>query len=171
MGVVLGIDPGLKGGLALVAIGSCDSGITFMRPTLLAVSEIPIFGEDAKRRVYVRGVMKFIRKFPPQVAYIERAGVFPGQGIASGFLYGRAVGALEATVQGLMIPLTPVEPRAWKRAYGLVKANKEESRQLALELFPSFKEEFGRKKDHGVAEAALIAWYGCTQMRRAVAAE
>jgi crossover junction endodeoxyribonuclease RuvC len=33
-------------------------------------------------------------------------------------------------------------------------------RALALRLFPSTAEHFARKKDHGRAEAALIARYG-----------
>lgn len=167
----------MRGGLALVAIGECANGISYMRPTLLAASEIPVWGEDAKRRVDVRAVMKFIRKFPPQAAYVERAGVFPGQGISSGFIYGRAVGALEAVVQGLMIPMHLVEATAWKRSCGLLRADKEASRQLAIGTFPALKAAFAKKGSHGVAEAALIAWYGCKmtrfspQTRRAVAAE
>ena len=46
----------------------------------------------------------------------------------------------------------------WKRHYGL-NSEKERARALALRLWPT-SEHFGRKKDHGRAEAALLARYG-----------
>jgi crossover junction endodeoxyribonuclease RuvC len=55
------------------------------------------------------------------------------------------------------IPLTIVEPSVWKRAPKLYGADKETSRQRVLELFPAAHALLARKKDHGRAEAALIA--------------
>lgn len=136
-----------------------------MRPILLAVSGIPTTGEGTQRRVDVLAAMRWIRKFPPDHAVIERAGVMPGQGIASGFRYGRAVGALEAVAQGLLIPLTQVEPAAWKAFHGLLKAEKEDSRQKAIAVFHGAADKFNLRTEHGKAEAALIAYYGLMKMR------
>ena len=55
------------------------------------------------------------------------------------------------------IPLTIIEPTAWKKFHGLRGGEKEASRQRALMLFPSAHALLARKKDHGRAEAALIA--------------
>lgn len=162
--IVLGIDGGLSGGLALVALGE-GGGVTYMRPTLLGVSDIPTSGEDSKRRVDVRAVMRFIRKHPPDHCFMELAQAMPEQGVSGVFRYGRAIGALEAAVQGLLIPMTLVTPQVWKKAHGLSGSDKEASRQRALQLFPSGAADLSRKMDHGRAEAALIAWHGIMQMR------
>ena len=153
MTVVLGIDPGLSGGLAIVA----GEGDGF--PRLLLVADVPTYGEDAKRRVDAVATMQLIRRFPPDFAVIERAQAFPEQGSSSGFNYGRAVGALETCIAGLLIPHQIIESRAWKKFHGLLKADKEASRQRATGLFPG-AEGLSRKKDHNRSEAALMAVYG-----------
>jgi hypothetical protein len=50
-----------------------------------------------------------------------------------------------------------VEPSVWKRRHKLRGKDKEGARQLAAQLFPSAHHLLARKKDHGRAEAALIA--------------
>ena len=156
--IVLGIDPGLSGGMAIVA------GERGSVPRLLAVEDIPTHGENAKRRVDAIAVMQFIRGNMPDYGVIERAQAMPDQGSSSGFIYGRAVGALETCIEGLLIPNRVVEASAWKKANGLIKADKEQSRQRAIKLFPGNHNFFARKKDHNRAEAALIAWYGLQLM-------
>jgi Holliday junction resolvasome RuvABC endonuclease subunit len=153
--IVLGIDPGLSGGLAMVSYGMPGAKLA-----LLGVAEIPTTGEKAKRRVDVGAIIKFIQdRGPPHHAVIERAQAMPEQGSSSGFHYGRAVGALEATVEGMLIPHMIVEVSAWKKANGLIGRGKEDSRQRAIKLFPGTR-SFDLKGDHNKAEAALLAWYG-----------
>ena len=147
---ILGCDPGLNGGLALVAINGAA-------PQLIDASDIPIVGSGAKTRVDVLAIHAWIETHKPDHAVIERAGVMPRQGIASGFKYGRAVGALEAVIALGGIPLTVLEPAVWKRRLGLYGTDKETSRQRALQLFPVAHALLARRKDHGRAEAALIA--------------
>ena len=60
----------------------------------------------------------------------------PKQGASSGFKYGRAAGALEAVLACCEIPLTIVEPTAWKKTHHLRGGDKEGARQRALQLFP-----------------------------------
>ena len=161
--IVLGIDPGLAGGIAVVK-GTRGA------PALIAVIDIPTSGADAKRRVDPIAVIRFIQEHNPDFAVIERAQAMPDQGSSSGFSYGRAVGYLECCVLGMEIPLEIVEPRAWKKTHGLSGRGpdgtklsspevKEQSRQKALLLFPG-SSFFARKLDHGRAEAALIAEHG-----------
>lgn len=150
--MILGIDPGLSGGLAV---------IDGTPPTILEVIDVPTTGEKAKRRVNVIAVMKFIRRHPGiTAAFIERSQAMPGQGVSSGFIYGRAVGALETCVEGMLIPLTVIESTAWKKAHGLIKTGKEDSRQRAIRLFPTSAGRLELMKHHNRAESALIAWYG-----------
>ena len=146
---ILGIDPGLAGGLAIVDATA---------PRLIDAVDIPIIGTAAKTRVDVLGIRIWIEAHRPiDHAVIERAGVMPRQGISSGFKYGRAVGAIEALIALLEIPLTIVEPSVWKRRLGLIGGDKETSRQRALQLFPAAHALLALKKHHGRGEAALIA--------------
>lgn len=149
----LGIDPGLEGGIAVVVKRDDLSGIY----QLLEVIDIPIVGYEAGKRVDVQAVVDFICKWQPARAYIEHAQAMPKQGVSSVFKYGRSVGALEACVVMCSIPIVFVHPSVWKRKWALIGKDKEASRQLALQEFPTAHKMLARKKDHGRAEAALIA--------------
>jgi uncharacterized protein YbjT (DUF2867 family) len=94
---VLGVDPGKYGGLAILSKGADE------------VIDIPIVGDKVKARVNVPELVRWLKDNPVDHAFIERAQAMPKQGASSGFLYGRCVGALEATVQALGIPMTIVE--------------------------------------------------------------
>jgi crossover junction endodeoxyribonuclease RuvC len=148
---ILGADPGIAGGLAIVEI------LADVAPRLIDAIDIPIHGVAAKERVDVTAVCAFIVRHQPTHAFIERAQAMPKQGASSGFKYGRAVGAIEAAVTCCDIPVTIVEPSMWKRIHRLPGKDKEAARQRALQLFPAAHAMLARKKDHGRAEAALIA--------------
>jgi len=81
-----------------------------------------------------------------------------GQGVVSVFRFGAAYGAAIGVISALAIPLHLVSPARWKRHYGL-DADKERSRARAIQFWPASR-HFTRKKDHGRAEAALLARYG-----------
>jgi crossover junction endodeoxyribonuclease RuvC len=154
MTAVLGVDPGIHGGLAIVFI---DNGAA---PQLLDAIDIPVTGVGAKERVDVLAIRNWITQHAPQHALIERAQAMPKQGASSGFKYGRAVGAIEAIITCCAVPLTIVEPSIWKKFHGLRGGDKEAGRQRALQLFPAAHALLARKKDHGRGEAALIAYFG-----------
>src|SRR5215471_5766932 len=110
-----------------------------------------------KERVDVLALRTWLIQHKPDHAVIERAQAMPKQGASSGFKYGRAVGAIEAVITCTTVPMTIIEPTAWKKFHGLHGGEKEASRQRALMLFPAAHALLARKKDHGRAEAALIA--------------
>jgi crossover junction endodeoxyribonuclease RuvC len=155
---ILGADGGIRGGLAVIDV------VDGAAPQLLDAIDIPTAGVGAKERVDVLAIRDWILARQPVHAVIERAQAMPRQGASSGFKYGRAVGAIEATIALCNIPLTIIEPTAWKKFHGLHKAPgqtatevKETSRQHALQLFPAAHRLLSRRMDHGKAEAALIA--------------
>jgi crossover junction endodeoxyribonuclease RuvC len=150
---VLGVDPGIYGGLAVVEI------INGAAPTLIECVDIPVIGTGAKERVDVAAIRNFIERHRPIRALIERAQAMPKQGSSSGFKYGRAVGAIEAALTLCSIPVEIIEPSAWKRFWKLPGKDKESSRQKALQLFPAAHPALARKRDHGRSEAMLIALY------------
>ena len=151
---VLGVDPGIRGGLAVVDIAD---GAT---PVLVDCVDIPVIGSGARERVDVAAIRNFMDRHKPIL--IERAQAMPKQGASSGFKYGRAVGAIEASIALCSIPVEIVEPSAWKRFCKLPGKDKEGGRQKALQLFPAAHGMLARRRDHNRAESALIALYGAS---------
>jgi Holliday junction resolvasome RuvABC endonuclease subunit len=151
---ILGVDPGIHGGLAIVAINNGAA------PQLVAAIDIPTVGVSAKERVDSIALRTWLAAYQPQHAFVERGQAMPRQGASSGFKYGRAIGAIEAVIACCEIPLTIVEPAQWKRFHTLRGGDKEAGRQRALQLFPAAHAMLARKMDHGRAEAALIALAG-----------
>ena len=151
--IFLGIDPGIHGALAYVTI-------TTDGPRVVDAIDIPTIGTKAKERINVHAVQEWILQHGPFRAFVERGQAMPKQGASSGYKFGRAVGAIEATVALCNVPLEIVEPSVWKRALKLKGKDKEGSRQRALELYPHAQHLLTRKKDHQRAEAMLIAYFG-----------
>jgi crossover junction endodeoxyribonuclease RuvC len=151
---IVGVDPGVRGGLAVITV---DDGAA---PRLIDAIDIPVTGTGAKERVDAIALRAWIVTHKPQHAYIERAQAMPKQGASSGFKYGRAVGAIEAVLACCEIPMTVIEPSAWKKSHRLRGKDKEGGRQRALQLFPAAHSLLARKQDHGRADSVLIALYG-----------
>jgi crossover junction endodeoxyribonuclease RuvC len=147
---LLGIDPGIHGGLAIIELN--DGAV----PQLIDAIDIPTVGTGVKERVDVLALRAWIQVHRPDRAGIERGQAMPKQGSSSGFKFGRACGALEAVLACCEIPpLVLVEPSVWKRARHFRGGDKEGARQLALQIFAHAL--FARRKDHQRAEATLIA--------------
>jgi crossover junction endodeoxyribonuclease RuvC len=157
MTVVLGIDPGIRGGLAVVRL--LESG-----PRLIDTIDIPVIGTGAKERVDAIALRTWLLGHTPDRAFVERAGAMPGQGVSSTFKFGRAAGAIDAIIAACEILVEIIEAAVWKRALRLRGRDKEASRQYALQLFPSAHGLLARKKDHQRAEAALIAVFGINHL-------
>ena len=90
---ILGVDPGIHGGLAIVFVDANGAA-----PQLVDAIDIPVTGVGAKERVDVLAIRNWLAQHTPQHAFIERAQAMPKQGASSGFKYGRAVGAIEAVI-------------------------------------------------------------------------
>ena len=151
---VVGIDPGASGAIALIDRAGGRVAVWDMPTKLVGVRK--------KRRVVDNAALALLlfREVPEKVlAAIETVNSMPQEGVASAFSFGRAYGVALGVVCGLGMPMVEVEPQAWKKFHGLIKKDKEASRLLAIERFPVVKVALARKKDHGRAEALLIADY------------
>lgn len=149
MSAILGIDPGLSGAWALLFP---DNSVTAGDlPTVAGEIDVPTLA-------------KLLRAADIAFAVVEDVHAMPGQGVSSTFKFGRAHGAVLGCLLTLEIPVHPVPPTRWKKHLRL-SADKEASRALALRTWPA-SDCFGRKKDHGRAEAALLALWGFTNVRR-----
>lgn len=149
---ILGIDPGASGAIAFYFPD---------RPDVITVEDVPTVDGQLDPITLARR----IAQMSPTMAVVERAAARPGQGVVSMFKFGCAYGMALGVLGSRQIPIHLVTPATWKRAFHLSK-DKEESRALALRLWPS-SDAFGRKKDHGRAEAALIARYGLQLLSKA----
>lgn len=145
--IAFGIDPGSRSGaVAWVA----DDG----RAT---VHDLPLVAGE----LYPHALRAILLDAPESASavFVERVSAMPRQGVASTFAFGRAVGAIHASVQLAGLRLELVTPSAWKRALGLGK-DKEAARALALRRFPALAADLARSKDVDRAEALLIASLG-----------
>ena len=77
------------------------------------------------------------------------------------FRFGCSYGAVKMALAACGVPYTIITPVKWKPAVGVLKgADKEASRQRALQLFPDQAANLARKKDHARADAMLLAYFG-----------
>lgn len=141
---ILAIDPGLSGALAFL----------FPDHDALAVDDMPVAAGD----VDAATLAARIAQMRPDLAIVERASSQPGQGVASVFKFGCGFGMVRGVIAATGVPLHLVTPAKWKKHFGL-DADKDKACALALRLWPGRSDLFGRKKDHGRAEAALLARY------------
>jgi crossover junction endodeoxyribonuclease RuvC len=145
--ILLGIDPGCSGALALVEDGRLRDVVDF--PTLKLRKTTP----DLQSLALWLDGLKVSR------AIIEEVGAMPKQGVTSSFNFGFACGAVQAAVAANYIPIEMVRPQVWKKHFHLT-ADKDSSRQRAMREWPDKAGLFARVKDDGRAEAALIALWG-----------
>lgn len=145
MTIILGVDPGLSGALV------------FLDPVAdtIAAYDMPTTTDT----VDAAEVARLIRLYSPSFAVIERVHSMPKQGVASTFSFGQSFGIVRGVVAALNIPIHLITPTVWKRRFGLLSVEKDASRTRAIELWPA-SDAFRRKKDHGRADAALLARYG-----------
>jgi crossover junction endodeoxyribonuclease RuvC len=95
----------------------------------------------------------------PDLVIVEKVNSMPGQGVASTFKFGQSYGALLGVFGALKLRIVHVTPAKWKRSMGL-SSDKEMARAMAIDTWPSSCNLFKRKKDHGRAEACLLALWG-----------
>lgn len=150
--IAVGVDPGITG-----AVGVLKNG------QYLAVFDIPTIAKGlgvVKREVDPAGLAREItsRLDPKEYCEVllERVSAMPGQGVSSVFSFGDSYGACRATIAVLGLPTVLIPPAVWKKHFNLGR-DKEESRALAIRLFPSA--ELSLKKHADRAEALLMARY------------
>jgi crossover junction endodeoxyribonuclease RuvC len=149
---ILGIDPGLSGGLALL---HPYAGIIQAAP-------MPVIKLAGKGEIDLARLGAILREWAPGHAWIEQQQSMPRQGVASSFRTGQNYGTLLGFLQAAGVPVTIVRPAVWKRAMG-VPSDKAAAVAIASRLLPSSSHWWPRRGDDGIAEAALLAVYGSRQ--------
>ena len=144
MSAIAGIDPGVTG-----AIG-------FVGEYATTVFDMPSNPQD---------LADLIKALPTVSLFVvEQSQPMPRQGVVSTFKTGQGYGQILGVLAALCRPYVLVTPAKWKKGMGLDN-DKEKSRALARSLWPTAA--LSRKKDHGRAEALLIAeWWRRQEEKR-----
>ena len=144
--MILGIDPGLSGGIAIISGSQIELLETI--PTEKKTGFI-------KRQVDAQKLSNILRVYPDLICYLEKVASRPGQGVSSVFSFGDTYGTIRGVLGALNIPIYYVSPQRWKKELKI--SSKEDSLKASFDLFLGLK---FKKKDHNIAEALLIAYYG-----------
>lgn len=162
LNVVVGIDPGVTGGIAVLADGAFDS-----------VHDMPVV-ESATGKSMVNGsaiaeiLRDVIRRHPGAhvSAAVEKVGNMPRfgpggtpikMGASSMFNFGYGAGRIHGVIETLAIPLQLVAPATWKGRMQLTGKPKDYARTVAMQMYPTAAPELKLKKHHGRADAIMIA--------------
>jgi crossover junction endodeoxyribonuclease RuvC len=166
---LVGIDPGLKGAVAVVDLHQ-DGQL----PHLLSVTGTPTLTYKTRKKQWRReydvpsmhGLLTAAASSPNvRIAgvYLERQGARPGQGVTSTFSTGVGFGLWRGLIAACGLPLMTVQPQVWRRVCGLGKG-KAASLRVVLERFPTQFPAHLRRHD-GAADAVLLAYFGFLQTR------
>jgi crossover junction endodeoxyribonuclease RuvC len=103
-------------------------------------------------------------EFNIELVALESVHAMPGQGVKSMFTFGQNFGQWEGIIAALSLPCLQPTPQEWQK--GLVKKSdgpdaKARALIVARRLFPDA--DLSRKKDHGRADALLLAWWARRQ--------
>lgn len=172
---IVAIDPGVNGAVATLTHGGAFIDVVDT-PTVLANKS------STRQMVDAYGLSVILRKHVLEaggdiVAIIENVQPMPSiargnqsegddrrsMGAASAFAFGKSCGIVLGALAALGISTELVAPARWKKAFGLGR-EKDQSRELALRLWPTATEHLRLKKHHNRADALLIArWYADVQ--------
>jgi len=150
---VMGIDTGKTGAVGLVS----ENG------AFLAVFDVPLdevgwieLGNEIEA-AYGRPKAVFVEQVNPGV-FTKKGQKARTQGVISAFNMGGQYRMACLWAASFGVRWDTVPPGTWKKTFGLIKKEKEDSRQYARRLFPDAPLE--RKKDHNRAEGLLIGEWG-----------
>lgn len=166
MNLIMGIDPGRTGAIALVDAADPATLVECIDMPDLAGAALGTYLADAH-----------VDAWSPHTivaAYIEKVASRPAQGVRSVWTFGTHYGTLCGALGALRIPTIEVTPQKWQAAQGVVVRDvpagarrryvqKQLSRSMAAHRWPAHVGLFARVKDDGRSDACHIAHYGATQ--------
>lgn len=147
--ISIGIDPGKKGGIALI---DWRTNLATTEP----YSDKALI--DICRDIYYGNVNA--------ICCLEKVGAMPGQGVVSMFNFGQSYGYIKGALESFHIPYQEITPQKWKREFGL-SSDKAASTEVCRKLFPDINllaTPRSKKPHDGMAEALLMAEYARRKM-------
>ena len=151
---IIGIDPGLSGGIAVLD----DLKI-------YDIFDMPIMSEGKKNKNQLNSAQlvnilnKHVLRKENTFVIVEQVSAMPGQGVTSMFNFGQTFGSIKGICAALGLPIFYVRPAKWKKHFELINSSKDASRTKVIEMYPSISSRLTKKKDVNKADAILIARY------------
>lgn len=149
MRLIIGIDPGVSGGIAVS--GFMDGSATCEMET----HKMP----DTERDLW-----ELLAMYDGATAFIEKVNAGPKMGSSAAFKFGRGCGLLHMALIAAGIRIEYVSPQKWQKQFGLISkgrglgqddtSKKNRNKAKAQELHPELK------ITHAIADAILICEYG-----------
>lgn len=156
---VMGIDPGLDGGIAMMYDTGMIDYYSKMPTVIYKMSD-----GKKKRSIDIAAIAGLLAKYEPDKVFIEKVHAMPGQGVTSMFNFGVGYGM----ILGLCLPLssmistTLVRPQEWQKflLHDVRKDIEPKARAMAkfYTIWPEMQEA-GVTHD-GIVDALLICEYG-----------
>ncbi|MDO1496254.1 hypothetical protein HND72_17000 [Pseudomonas putida] len=155
---ILGIDPGLTGGIAVI-----DEKFN-----LVDCFRMPVIEIDGKKKVDAGTLFKLLSEYDIALAVLEKVGTRPGEGVVGAFSFGDSYGAARAVLECLGLPYRLERPQAWRGGQSLTGLSKEQIGEIAFELFKAdeiyrgkrLKKDGTRGCNDGISDALMIAKFG-----------
>lgn len=138
--IYIGIDPGIKGGIAVI-----DGGGVTAQP----------YSDEALLNVCAD------LAHSDCMCCLEKVHSMPHQGVASTFKFGVGYGVIKGILAAYRIPYQEIAPQRWKKEFGL-SSDKMKSVEVCKSIFPNLnlkRTERCKVAHDGMAEAALMAEY------------
>jgi len=150
---ILSIDPGLRGGVALLGVSNPVADM------------LPLCGKD----IDGLAIANMLRSTKPDLVILEKVHSMPKQGVASTFKFAEGYGRIKGILEGLGIPYQLVTPQEWKK-HVLKGTNKDKDAaiQYVRRKYPTINLMPRRKRtpQDGIADAVCIAEYGMLMNRK-----
>ena len=160
MSIVMGIDVGLNGAIAVLIDGS--------KPMAYP---IPTYKDGkGKNRYDYNALCRIFQEVKSSAVIIgcalERATPMPKQGSVSGFSFGEAYGFYKGILTALSIPYEIVQPKKWQQEFSISNDTKKGSFAVASRLYPNLELQTprGRVLD-GACDALLLATYMARKLK------
>lgn len=158
--MIIAIDPGMTGGLAYY-----DPDLRSLQCERMPV-QWRMVNKKKRHEVDAGALFRLLRDFPAPIDKIvcEEPHAMPGAGATSQFSFGSTCGAVKAVLACLkqvrdIGAVLYVDPSAWKVAMQC-PSDKWRARRRAMDFFPEYGMRWAEPGGDGMAEAALMAWYG-----------
>ena len=149
---IIGIDPGLSGGIAVLENNK-----------VLSIFDMPVMAEGKKNKRQLNSaqlvtlIKENIKPNQEVAVIVEQVNAMPGQGVTSMFNFGQTFGAIKGVCAALELPIFFVRPSKWKKHFDLINSSKDSSRTTVIEMYPTLSNHLSKKKDVNKSDAILIA--------------
>ena len=153
--IIVGIDPGFSGAIAVI-----DDEEGFIGATAMPITE-------GNKRTYldIREIVAQLKCINPDLVIIEEVGSMPKQGVVSVFRFAEQFGILQGICNALGFSYQLIKPQIWKKEIlaGFPKGDKSNSIRYINRVYPQVNllpTPKCKKQSDGFADALCLAIYG-----------